>query len=348
MSARFHPRLVNGPFEDPALYVALAHEKRALLVDLGDLRALPPRDLLKVSHCFISHTHMDHFCGFDHFLRLCLGRQKHVHLYGPEGFLGNLEAKLQAYNWNLVNRYRYPLELTASEIRGGRTRTRRYACRHKFRPQPGGEQRHSFDGLLLDEPSLKVRARILDHGIPCLGFRLAEPVHIHIDKVALDRLSLLTGPWLRTFKQALYNGIDPDTVITAPLRSPPGTTRPFKLGALAEQITRSSPGQAIGYITDVAGHAANMDAIVDLVQGVDHLFIESAFRTRDRALAAAKYHLTAGQAGRIAARAQVKRYTLFHFSPRYSDEDAAMRAEAERVYPRTAPPPAHQRPANKF
>ena len=71
------------------------------------------------------------------------------------------------------------------------------------------------------------------------------------------------------------------------------------------------------------------------MQGVDHLFIESAFRSRDRHLAAAKYHLTADQAGRIAARAGVQRYTLFHFSPRYDDAGEAMRTEAERSYRRT-------------
>ena len=116
MAPRFHPCLVNGPFDDPALYVPFAYEKRAILFDLGDLRRLPPRDILKISHCFVSHTHMDHFCGFDRLLRICLGREKRLHLFGPEGFLTNLEGKLRGYNWNLVNHYRYPFEITASEI----------------------------------------------------------------------------------------------------------------------------------------------------------------------------------------------------------------------------------------
>ena len=331
MAARFHPRLVNGPFGDPGLYVALAYEKRALLFDLGDLSALAPRDLLKVSHCFVSHTHMDHFIGFDHLLRLCLGRNKHLHLYGPRGFLTHLEGKLQAYSWNLVDAYRYPLELTASEIHGRHLRTRRYACRDKFRPQAGDDMRQAFDGLLLDEPSLTLRVRILDHGIPCLGFRLAEPVHIHIDKAALDRLSLATGPWLGRFKQVLYANPDPDAVVAAPLLGRSPGERRFRIGTLARLITRSSPGQSIGYITDAAGHTRNQEAIIDLVKGVDHLFIESAFLSRDHHLAAAKYHLTAGQAGRIAARAGVKRYSLFHLSPRYGD-DAAIRADAAQAF----------------
>lgn len=337
MASRFHPRLVNGPFDDPALFVALSHEKRALLFDLGDLSRLAPRDILKVSHCFVTHTHMDHFCGFDHLLRLCLGREKHLHLFGPEGFLHNLEGKLQAYNWNLVDRYRYPLELTATEVHARHMRTRHYACRNKFLPQQAQDRREPFNGLLLDEASLSVQARILDHGIPCLGFKLAEPVHIHIDKVALDRMSLATGPWLRRFKQALYDQLDPDTLIVAPSLDIAGKRRRYCLGDLAAQITRTSPGQTVAYITDAAGHPQNQDAIIELVRKVDHLFIESAFRTKDGHLAAAKHHLTAEQAGQIAARAGVSRYTLFHFSPRYDDQHETLVAEAQQAHSATVP-----------
>jgi len=327
MSPRFLPRLVNGPFDDPALYVAFAFEKRAILFDLGDVSRLSSRDILKISHCFISHTHMDHFCGFDRLLRLCLGRAKRLHLYGPVGFLDNLEGKLRSYNWNLVDNYRYPLEITIERIR-----TRRYACHAKFIPETGMDRLQPFEGVLLEEPSLHVEARILDHGIPCLGFSLAEPVHINIDKVALNKMALATGPWLKTFKLALYCQKGPDTMIEAPTLGPPGDHRCFRLGDLAGVITRVSPGQKISYITDAAGHSDNRKAIIELIRGAEHLFIESAFRSRDYHLATSKYHLTAGQAGEIAAQAGVKRYTLFHFSPRYSGEADSIREEAQQAF----------------
>jgi hypothetical protein len=41
------PRLVNDAFGDPALYVDLRDERRALLFDLGDVGALAPRQLLR-------------------------------------------------------------------------------------------------------------------------------------------------------------------------------------------------------------------------------------------------------------------------------------------------------------
>ena len=336
MAPRFHPRLVNGPFEDPALYIAFAYEKRALLFDLGDLRRLPPRDILKISHCFVSHTHMDHFCGFDHLLRLNLGREKTLYLYGPEGFLDNIAGKLRAYNWNLAHRYRYPFELVASEITSGGIRTRHFACRDGFQPQYDRDSRESFEGLLLEEPGLRVEACVLDHGIPCLGFCLAESVRINIDKVALDRFGLATGAWLETFKQALYQKQDPDTLITAPSVKHHGQEHQFRLIELAQAVTRLSPGQRIGYITDVAGHAENQQAIVALTRHADHLFIESAFLSRDGHLASAKYHLTAQQAGEIAACAGAKRFTVFHYSPRYGDAAAAVQTEAEQAYERIA------------
>ncbi|MGD8471853.1 MAG: ribonuclease Z, partial [Desulfobacteraceae bacterium] len=109
MRPRFHPRLINGPFEDPGLYISFLFEKRAIIFDLGDTLPLAARDLLKISHAFITHTHVDHFIGFDRVLRIALGREKKLHLYGPRGFLKNTEGKLAAYSWNLVKNYPYRL-----------------------------------------------------------------------------------------------------------------------------------------------------------------------------------------------------------------------------------------------
>ena len=73
MKSAFVPKLVNHPFGDPGLYVAFRYQGRAMQFDLGRIDRQPGPALLRVTHVFVSHTHMDHFIGFDSIVRVCLG-----------------------------------------------------------------------------------------------------------------------------------------------------------------------------------------------------------------------------------------------------------------------------------
>ncbi len=103
MNPSFSTYLVNPPFGDPGLYVEIRWARRALLFDLGDNTALSPTRLLRAMDVFVSHTHMDHFIGFDRLLRIALGRGKTLRLYGPPGLIANIDGKLRGYTWNLAN-----------------------------------------------------------------------------------------------------------------------------------------------------------------------------------------------------------------------------------------------------
>jgi ribonuclease Z len=172
MRPMFRPRLVNGPFGDPGLYIDVLFERRAILFDLGDIAALAPREVLRISDVFVTHTHMDHFIGFDRLLRLSLGRDRPVTLYGPPGFIAQVEHKLAAFTWNLVANYAsdftiHVRETAPDDLLRGAT----FHCTERFARSDDAPVAVT-DGVLLEEPAFRIRCVVLDHQIPCLGFAL--------------------------------------------------------------------------------------------------------------------------------------------------------------------------------
>jgi len=303
------------------------------MFDLGDLRSLASRDLLKVEHIFVTHSHIDHFIGFDSLLRIFLGREKELHIFGPPGFFRHVEGKLAGYTWNLVNEYENDFRLRVTELHPDKMLSRLYLCRNRFRPEQG-EQEEPFSGVLLKEPSFQVEATLLDHRIPCLGLSLVENFYVNIMKEGLKRLDLDVGPWINRFKQALYAKEDMEEkfVVTREEQGEVIMERQFILGDLVKEIALISPGQKIAYITDVIGSAENVEKILCLIKEADHLFIEAAFLACDRETARKKYHLTAREAGELAREAGVKKLTLFHFSPRYGHRAEEIEEEAMKAF----------------
>jgi ribonuclease Z len=323
--------MINGPFDDPGLLVNLTFRKQALLFDLGDLSALAPNDLLKVQRIFITHTHVDHFIGFDRILRLLLGRGKRLHLYGPHGFIANVAGKLAGYTWNLVQNYDDALVIAATEIDADRRTTRVFDCSTGFIPSEA-QMAGACGDIVHQEPALQVRYATLDHQIPCLAYRLQERFHVNILKAELDALGLAVGPWIATFKALLFEGADPATEVS--VASTTQAPRTFALGALSEKIARITRGQKIAYVTDAVFSPSNEEKIVALAQDADLLFIEASFLDSERTIAEAKYHLTARQAGLIARKARVQQMTLFHHSPRYTGMAHVLEAEARSAFQR--------------
>jgi len=333
MRPSFLPRLVNGPFDDPGLFIPFLLEKRAIIFDLGDIYSLSAKDILKISHVFITHTHMDHFVGFDRLLRLFLGREQNLYMYGPEGFLKNVEGKLAGYSWNLVKHYSNLFALNVTEVHPDHMITRDYICQNGFIPA-SDDIKQPFNGLLHKEPALSVSAEILDHSIPCLGFTIKERFHVNIMKDSVIGLGLEIGPWLNEFKQALFNNKDPDSKFEVEYGRKNSSKKRFILGDLTNRIALITPGQKVSYIADVIYSKSNVQKIVELAKNADHLFIEAAFLEKDRDIAEIKCHLTALQAGSIAGKAGVKQFTPFHFSPRYKGLEHLLEKEAMDAYSR--------------
>lgn len=326
MRTLFQPALIDEPTGDPGVWVDLMDEGRSVLLDCGNLSRVSTRKLLRVDHVVVTHTHMDHFVGFDHLLRLALRRDRELSITGPPGFLRAVEGRIGAYTWNLIEEY--PIRLRVQELDGEWLRAAGFYAATGMRPVPLADRR--TEGTVHAERLFTVEAALLDHGVPVLGVALREVEHLGIDRSALERLSLVPGPWLRGFKESVRRREPEDEEVEA--AGEDGAVRTFRRGALAEEIVRRGPGQRIAYVTDVARTDANVATIVSLARGADLLICETAFLHEDVALARARRHLTARDAGEIAREAGAQRLAPFHLSPRYQGREGELFEEAAAAF----------------
>jgi ribonuclease Z len=315
MKPIFHHRPVNGPFEDPAVFVRILRERRALLFDAGDVSGLSPRDLMKVTEVFVTHTHIDHFIGFDHIIRALLRRDTPVTFYGPEGIIDRISGKLRGYTWNLISEY--PLEINVLEIRNENIHKAAFRAGEEFKLNEEGTQENY--GSVLDNPLFSVNAVVLEHDVPSLGFSIKEKIHINIDKAKLSDRGLEVGPWLNTLKDFIRNGKFNEEVDTG--------KGGYKVSEL-EDIYVMTEGQKVSYIMDSSPTESNIKRITDFIADSDSLYIEAYFIHEDLEHARRRNHLTAKLSGSIAKKARVKNLHLLHFSPRYSERPEVVLKEA--------------------
>lgn len=153
-------------------------------------------------------------------------------------------------------------------------------------------------------------ARRLSHGVESYGYRLAEPDGVTMVPERLAAYGIrgpLVGERRRTGRVVAPDG---RTVDLADCSVP-------------------RPGQTAAFIMDTR----LCDAVAKLADGVDLLVIESTFLDEHADLAADYGHLTAAQAGRVAAECGVRRLVLTHFSERYGVADRSRFAdEAAAVF----------------
>jgi ribonuclease Z len=166
-------------------------------------------------------------------------------------------------------------------------------------------QPHGASGAIAE--GLDVRP--LKHRIETYGYRLTEP----------DGRTLL-----------------PHLLAAAGIEGP-DVGRLQREGSLAgvglEDVSVPRPGQRFAFVMDTAP----CTGAEELADGVDLLVAESTFSDDDAGLAREYRHLTAGQAGELAAGAAAGTLVLTHFSSRYGDDlamlagQAAARAGSTRV-----------------
>ncbi|MDQ0379022.1 ribonuclease Z [Amycolatopsis thermophila] len=150
-------------------------------------------------------------------------------------------------------------------------------------------------------------ARRLEHPVESFGYQLVEP---DTRRMLPERLAALgvQGPVVGRLQRD--GAVDVDG-------------RRVEL----DEVSAPRRGQRFAFVMDTR----LCDGVFELADRADMLVVESTFLSADAALATRYGHLTAAQAGRVAAECGVRKLVLTHFSQRYGDA-GLFRAEAAEAF----------------
>ncbi|MDT3395655.1 ribonuclease Z [Streptomyces sp. B1866] len=158
------------------------------------------------------------------------------------------------------------------------------------------------DGCVLaDSGAYTLQARRLSHPVESYGYRLTEP----------DGRRMVPGRLAaRGIRGPAVGRLQREGVLETDGRR-----------VTLEEVSEVRRGQRFAFVMDTR----MCEGALELAEGCDLLVIEATFLDEDAGLAEEYGHLTAGQAGLVAARAGVRHLVLTHFSQRYTDPDAFAR-----------------------
>ncbi|MBV9445985.1 MAG: ribonuclease Z [Streptosporangiaceae bacterium] len=165
------------------------------------------------------------------------------------------------------------------------------------------------DGVIVETSSFRLEARALSHSVPTFGYRLAEPDGRRMLPAELAARGI-TGPDISRLQREGRLTVDGSTVTL-------------------DQVSERRRGQRFAFIMDTR----LCDGAFALADQADMLVCESTFAETEAALASDYGHLTARQAGQIAAESGARLLVLTHFSQRYDSQGSQRLAgEAATVF----------------
>jgi len=158
-------------------------------------------------------------------------------------------------------------------------------------------------GTVLQAAAFRLEAQPLSHSVAAVGYRLVEPDGRRMLPGRLAAFGV-TGPDIGLLQRdgRLVIG---DRVVTI------------------DEVSEPRHGQRFAFIMDTR----LCDGAFALAEGADMLVCESTFADTEAALAQEYGHLTARQAGRIAAESGARLLVLTHFSQRYERGDEQQLAD---------------------
>ena len=311
MAHIFQPKLLNGHYGDPVVHLSLFGKNYSYLIDLGDISKMTNKEVLSLKGIFISHTHMDHFYGFDRVVRTFLGKNKVLKIFGPKNIIKNVNGKLQGYTWNLVDNYKTDFIVEVFEIYNQKIRRAKFRCKKKFKKEELKDITIK-NSVIYSEEDHTVKGVVLDHQTPCISYIFEERFHINILKSKLEELGLETGKWLTVLKNYIYANELEKIIIAG--------DKKISVGELKDSVTKITCGYKIAYITDIQFSKKNIIKLKDFLKNTTFLFVEAPFLNKEKSRAKERYHLTAKQAGYIAKISNAKKVIPFHVSPIHTGE----------------------------
>jgi ribonuclease Z len=315
--------LINEKYEDPGIVIELEGLGEYLLFDVGNIYKLDRNLIRKITKVFITHTHLDHFIGFDLLLRNKLGKPHTVEIFGIEPLADNLHCKLQGYIWNLIE-FEPQLVFIVKELKGDKFFYYRFDIKKAFKKELIKIEPVK-DNIIFENEYFRVRYAVLDHKIDIMGYSFEYKERLKLIPERLKELGL-KGKEIGEFKKFLEDENNKGKSIEI-------NGKKYTYEELRERYAYTIPGYKISYITDVIYSEENKKKIVDLVKNSDVLYCESVFLERDEEQSKKVYHLTTRETAEIAKLANVKKLIVFHFSRRYGKKTNLILDEIKKYFP---------------
>lgn len=239
----------------------------------------------KIDYVFISHLHGDHYFGLIGLLSSMHlnGRIKPIKIFAPVALMEILEVQFKYSDTTL----RYLIEFTPISVDEPR--------------------------IIFENSDLQVETIILNHRVPCTGFKFSEKKRLRklvVEKLEEDNIPIEYYPLLK-------RGVNLDL--------PDG-----RIIYNSDYTMDSSTPKSYCYCSDTLADGTYLSSIV----GCTLLYHEATFLHELLSRADQTHHTTALQAGELALNARVGKLLIGHFSSRYKSLLPILE-EAKSKFPNT-------------
>lgn len=292
--------------EDISFLIKVNNHSWNYICECGEARALTLKEIQKTKAIFISHTHIDHFINFDTILRHQIGTQRRIVICGPSGIAKQVQSKIKAYTWNLIEAGDLVYEIREIESPN--------AVRVYELESPGWvlkELEAIHTNTVFEEAVFRVSFIILDHKIPTIAYKFEGNDVINID---LKQSAYQGGKWVRDLKNAFENGKEDELIFIE--------DKSYRAKDLFH-LLHCTQGDSVGIIMDHAASPANHAKIINHFSDCNKVFIESFYKEIDKDLAVQNFHSYSTMSGMVMKKANVAEAIPVHFSRKYNEDEIA-------------------------